>query len=104
MKKLVIATSISFTLLSLNACQSMVKGSGKSATKAFTVANFDGVLSDLAADVKIICDSSKPFSCTITADDNIVGLLKAEVAKGELLLTSNGQTSYSSNIPIVQNY
>ncbi|MFM2387469.1 MAG: hypothetical protein RL660_2226 [Bacteroidota bacterium] len=87
--------------LLFSACDNLgVQGSGKATTKTFPVNNFNGVLSDLAGEVAITVDSSMPAFCSITADDNIMPLLKAEVAKEELLLTTNGSASYNAKTPI----
>jgi hypothetical protein len=100
MNKRALYLILMYAALQFASCRDHTTGSGKPITKTYTLQSFDGVLSDLAADVHIICDSSKSAGCSITADDNIIGLLKVEVAKGELILTSNGAAPYTTATPI----
>jgi hypothetical protein len=97
MKKL-LSTSLVTLLCSFlfNACITQVEGNGKVATKEFTVKDFNGVLNDLSADVNITVQQGAAYSCKISADENILPLLKVEVAKNELIITNNGSSSYKT--------
>jgi Putative auto-transporter adhesin, head GIN domain len=97
MKKIITLLSGVFVIaFSFQACKNQVEGNGKLATKEFAVKDFNGVLNDLSADVNITVQEGAAYSCKITGDENILPLLKVEVAKEELIITTNGTASYNT--------
>jgi hypothetical protein len=88
--------SVFLMAISFHSCKNQVEGNGKLITKEFIVKDFNGVLNDLSADVNITVQEGAAYSCKISGDENILPLLKVEVAKEELIITTNGTASYNT--------
>jgi len=86
---------LTVTILSFTACYAQsgpLKGSGKTVTKTFDFKDFTKIeLQDL--DGKVEIETGKPFSITVTIDDNLEGLLNAAVKNEELKIELKGNTN-----------
>ena len=83
MKTILITLAMSLiTFLS----SAQLKGSGKTVTKTYDYNNFDKVYFD-DLDGKIEVEVGKPFSVSITIDDNLINLLSVIEHSGDQILT-----------------
>ena len=73
-----------------------VKGSGVSASESRAVAHFDAIEATGAGKLKLRIGESD--SLKVTADDNILPLIKSEVKNGVLVLSSDGSYSPKSSV------
>ena len=73
-----------------------VKGSGVSASESRAVARFDAIEATGAGKLKLRIGESD--SLKVTADDNILPLIKSEVKNGVLVLSSDGSYSPKSSV------
>ncbi len=80
-----------------NSTGQYLKGSGKINTISRDLSGYQRIQVGIGA-FDVDYKSGKPYSLTITGDDNIIPLIKTEVSGGELKLSL--PRSYSSKIPI----
>ncbi len=80
-----ILITIAMTLVSFIS-SAQLKGSGKTVTKTYDYNNFDKVYFD-DLDGKIEVEVGKPFSVSITIDDNLINLLSVIEHSGDQILT-----------------
>jgi hypothetical protein len=80
-------------------CCRGVEGSGVEATEARQVAGFESVA--LKGSGRLIIEQAQAEGLTVTADDNILPLLKGEVQGGELRLGPDSGVDVRPKTPIV---
>jgi hypothetical protein len=85
MKKIVFSI-LTIATLGFTSCEPPIKGVGTPITEIRTCNNFNAVITDLPGNVHITAKPDTSFSCTITAQPNILPLIECAIEKEELLI------------------
>jgi Putative auto-transporter adhesin, head GIN domain len=84
--------------ISVNDGGPVIKGSGTAKTESRTVAPFTAIRTEIGGRAEI--ERTGAASLAVTADDNLLGLLTAEVKDGTLILGTEKGKSLAGKIPV----
>jgi Putative auto-transporter adhesin, head GIN domain len=94
--KTLLFTILGVATLGFASCEPPIKGNGTPITEKRTCNNFNAVITDLPSKVHITAKPDTAFSCTITAQPNILPLIECAIEKDELLIRFKRSTRISS--------
>lgn len=99
MNKNAIVFSILFIGLSLISCTKRIVGTGSSVTKSYSYADFSGIDLSIKADVIYLKDTN--YRVEVSAQQNVLDLLKIEKKNGKLCIGFKNFTSLIKHDPIL---